>query len=550
MGKAIYLDLDEEITSIIDRVKKSQEDRIVFIVPSGALVFQSLVNLRLLKKISDELQKKIVLVTNDKIGKSLAVQLGFEVSADQKNYEIERQKEELPQASAVVSEAIMAEPEFSMAELVAKKQMPFGENNKDEKVEGREFSVGREGRRKHSLFRKLSFLKKRISAISSKDKTSFLQKPKGKVLKMFAGVGGLAGIVALFVLFLVLPAAHITIRLQTSAFSYKTQLVVSTRAEVSDEDQKIIIGRLYEQTKTESVSVKTTGKKNLGEYARGTITVINKTSTTQSLMASTQFSAPDGKIFRSDSYVVVNGNSSSNVSVTASEAGEGYNIGPAHFIIIKLHPSVYDYIYGESTSAFSGGTDRIVPYVTEEDYNSAKQKAADTVASLAKKQLTDKIPNDKVFPPEAFASEILEASVAQEIGAEVSEMTVSISAKVSVIAYVREDYERVANLQLSALLSSETKIVAANLLKAKKTVLDFDVKNGKYTLVTEGEATISRTFDEDKLKSNIIGKTTREAESYLTSQALVDDVRIEYWPFWVSRMPIQDTRIYLKYEYK
>jgi hypothetical protein len=140
--------------------------------------------------------------------------------------------------------------------------------------------------------------------------------------------------------------------------------------------------------------------------------------------------------------------------------------------------------------------------------------------------------------------------VAQEIGAEVSEMTVSISAKVSVIAYVREDYERVANLQLSALLSSETKIVAANLLKAKKTVLDFDVKNGKYTLVTEGEATISRTFDEDKLKSNIIGKTTREAESYLTSQALVDDVRIEYWPFWVSRMPIQDTRIYLKYEYK
>ncbi len=72
MAKVFYIAGDEEITSVIDKFRSSSVKEIIFVVPPRALVLQSIVNLKLLKREADKLKRKIILVTKDENGRSLA----------------------------------------------------------------------------------------------------------------------------------------------------------------------------------------------------------------------------------------------------------------------------------------------------------------------------------------------------------------------------------------------------------------------------------------------------------------------------------------------
>ena len=50
MHKTIYIDVDEEITSIVDRIKSEEASNIVLVVPKNAMLTQGVINLKLLKK--------------------------------------------------------------------------------------------------------------------------------------------------------------------------------------------------------------------------------------------------------------------------------------------------------------------------------------------------------------------------------------------------------------------------------------------------------------------------------------------------------------------
>ena len=87
MHQTFYIDIDEEITSIIERLKKSRTKEVVIVVPKNALLIQSIINLKLLKKEADKLRKEIIIVTQDKLGKLLVEKTGIIV--EQKIEEID-----------------------------------------------------------------------------------------------------------------------------------------------------------------------------------------------------------------------------------------------------------------------------------------------------------------------------------------------------------------------------------------------------------------------------------------------------------------------------
>ncbi|XLQ19931.1 MAG: hypothetical protein ACKUBY_05095 [Candidatus Moraniibacteriota bacterium] len=75
----IYVDVDEEITTVIDRLKQSSYINIEVIVPQHALLLQSVVNLKLLLQESKRYGKKMLLITNDEDGMSFAQRAGINV---------------------------------------------------------------------------------------------------------------------------------------------------------------------------------------------------------------------------------------------------------------------------------------------------------------------------------------------------------------------------------------------------------------------------------------------------------------------------------------
>lgn len=79
MHQTFYIDIDEEITSIVERLRKSTAKEVVIVVPKRALLIQSIINLKLLKKEADEYKKDIIIVTQDKFGKLMIEKTGITV---------------------------------------------------------------------------------------------------------------------------------------------------------------------------------------------------------------------------------------------------------------------------------------------------------------------------------------------------------------------------------------------------------------------------------------------------------------------------------------
>lgn len=79
MHQTFYIDIDEEITSIIERLRASRAKEVVIVVPKRALLIQSIINLKLLKKEADRLGQEVIIVTQDKIGKMMVEKTGIQV---------------------------------------------------------------------------------------------------------------------------------------------------------------------------------------------------------------------------------------------------------------------------------------------------------------------------------------------------------------------------------------------------------------------------------------------------------------------------------------
>lgn len=86
MDEFLYLETDEEITSVIDKLKGLESDSVALVAPKGSSIVQSLVSLKLLKKEAARLKKDIAIVTADEVGQNLSTQVGLSVYGDVKSH--------------------------------------------------------------------------------------------------------------------------------------------------------------------------------------------------------------------------------------------------------------------------------------------------------------------------------------------------------------------------------------------------------------------------------------------------------------------------------
>ncbi|QQS18664.1 hypothetical protein IPL68_01055 [Candidatus Saccharibacteria bacterium] len=78
--ETIYVDVDDEITAIIERVTNAKGSIIALVLPKRATVLQSIVNMRLLKRAAESENKNLVLVTSEASLLPLAGLVGMHVA--------------------------------------------------------------------------------------------------------------------------------------------------------------------------------------------------------------------------------------------------------------------------------------------------------------------------------------------------------------------------------------------------------------------------------------------------------------------------------------
>ncbi|NCU41361.1 MAG: hypothetical protein EOM19_01385 [Candidatus Moranbacteria bacterium] len=79
MAYIIYISPEEEVTSLISRLRRHPKNDLILVIPQRAFILESLINLQLLKKELDSIEKRFVIVTQDDRGSSSAKRAGIEV---------------------------------------------------------------------------------------------------------------------------------------------------------------------------------------------------------------------------------------------------------------------------------------------------------------------------------------------------------------------------------------------------------------------------------------------------------------------------------------
>jgi len=161
----------------------------------------------------------------------------------------------------------------------------------------------------------------------------------GKFLAIFISA---ALLVAMAVLYFLLPKADIKISPKSESISQNLSILVDKGLSKIDLTGAKIPAQLIKLDKSESKEFEATGQRQVNEKAKGIITVFNEySSSPQSLVEKTRFTAENGKVFRTTKTITVPGAkivdgkivaSFIDVEVAADQAGSDYNVGPAVFL--------------------------------------------------------------------------------------------------------------------------------------------------------------------------------------------------------------------------
>jgi len=362
--KNIFIEPNEEIVSVIDRLVQSRDRQVSLIIPRGAQIWQSSINLKLLKREIDNLGKEVTLIVSDVLEKETAEMAGFNVRRE-RNFSVDLAEE--PKAVKVTQRKMGKNKENMIGLLVeemesdkeraeiasslnknqdkvvsqlAQKKSPSDlsrfahQGNKSidifsSKPKKRMMDIVDPEKVKVNFFRRRilgekSSLKKKIPQESEKIETrpqpeepvvSAVEsaginqvKSQFKWSKLFVSFIVLAVIVFGVTAYLLLPSAEIVITPKTEKKSFELSAVGTISISRIDEILNRIPLQEIKVVKSNSQEFLATGEKQLNEKAEGIITVYNEfSSSQQSLVATTRFESPDGKTFRIMKNVVIPG---------------------------------------------------------------------------------------------------------------------------------------------------------------------------------------------------------------------------------------------------
>jgi hypothetical protein len=558
MRKVVYVEIDEEVTSVYDRVKRAKQKDIYLVVPRKAILFQSVVNLRILKSKLEKDGKVLCLITTDRIGRHLASQIDVPVYSNIEVEEVKVPEDEAPKMRIEPIQARRNEILKDIPKRVMEKKITIGELIKE--------------------YRDSNKKKGKKGSGGSGDGSGIYNyvRPNRKFLFFILALS-----LGLFMLitYIALPGATVYIKPKFDNIEHTVNITMADKRQnqtlLSQNKPHVIASENIETVTKQTKVFNTTSKRFDGVNAQGFITIYNKSEDEWPLKKETRFQTEDGLIFRIKEGVFV-------PPVTVTEEGEGQpgtftaaveadpfdiydhpigdrgNIGPTRFIIPGLSKYNQELLWGESGGNMSGGETRFQRVVEEEDIESAKKQIEDNLTLMAKEDLNNHIKdmnrlnhtnlvlldNDRYLKTELQdlkISEELEGSIRDkfEIFAQIKAMGVAydfdqlfnvlkkeLKTRAHPDMQVRDDSIRPESISFEPVSEDEVLgqiKITANIKGIQEYVIDSSLQAGL-------------RFS-SKVKERIVGLSVEEAENYVGNLSEVDEVEIKLWPIWLSRVP-------------
>jgi hypothetical protein len=531
----LYLDNDEEITSVVDKLKGATYASIDLVIPKDALLFQGVVNLKLLRKQAESLGKEITIVTQDKVGTKLAEQIGIPVVA------------KVGQTPKVVKMAEVEPVSFNEDDIEMKEEVAESspkEDSGDAILDTSEVVSG-------------AAAKEKVTDLPKEELMAGAKKSRGGRWKKIALVSGFVFIVLFVAAYIYIPLANVTVRIAAE----KERVDISFKADLSykevDTGAETIPAKVITEEKEVTEKFQATGKKDVGEKAKGVVTLFNNyASVSVDLVSGDKLATSGGLVFVLNSNVKVPGyvdlgggnkipGKLEGVSVTASAVGDKYNLANNSNLVVSKFGSLF---YASAESAFSGGSSKTVQFVTQADINKAKEAIGEGAEEELRSAIAQKIDDGQRLLEEAVKWEQISAEPSKKVNEEADEFELKAKYKARAITFNEDDLLRLAESVLSDKIGSTKEIVEKGSLISTTKFLEADFDKGTMSASLSGEAYIAKRLDEDKIKIDLTGEKEASARSYLEGIEGIEDVQVRYFPSFYKRMPRLKNHIYLKSE--
>ena len=535
----VYIDIDDEITTVIDKLQSSPKKIVALVLPKRATVFQSIVNMKLLKRTADEAKKHVVLVTSESALLPLAGAVGIHVA---KTPQSKPEIPPAPMAAVAAANAPEGDEDADLDKNASVGELSGAPEEDDEAIEvdNSEPSAPAAEGKKGKKAKKSKDGKKKL-------KIPNFEKFRSKLFLVIAAV--ILLIFGSVMAFMVLPKATVTLKTDTSNISTDMTVIADPAAQSLDQENGIIPAISKEFRKTDTEKVTATGEKDQGNKATGTITVYNCTDDDVTLPAGTVFLS-SGLGFASNSAAQIpasdffsNGtckkNKSATVDVTATQPGDKYNLSAG-----REYTSNFSSTVTGTGSAMSGGTSKIVKVVTQDDVDKAKDTISKRAGTEAPEELMDDIRKDSYYPiEETLNAGTPTVTSSPAVGAEAGEVTVTSTTVFTMLGVKEEDLKKLIEESAKDKIDPSKQVIRDNGLDDATVTVEKKDAGGKMTLKFQTVVVAGPDLDEEELKKEIAGKKRGEIQDLLKNRPGVNDVEVAYSPFWVQTTPKSASKI-------
>jgi len=277
------------------------------------------------------------------------------------------------------------------------------------------------------------------------------------------------------------------------------------------------------------------GSKSVASDIVGRVTIINNYRRPQPLVATTRLLSPDNILLRIKDRVDVPVNGSVEVNVYADDPSQliDRTLEPGmHFTIPGLWPQLQDKIYAKAKTTIKLGENKI-SFVTPEDIDQARQEI---LAQLESQSLSELGLEDNLI--KAVTIEEKQSFATAKAGEEIEKFTVKTKAVVQGLFFDRDTLIQLAEARLRNDLTKDEELFQIDDNSLVYSVAEIDLVNkiARIQVNLEGTSVI-RLNSEILNKERIKGLTKEQVKNYFSQQPAIEQISIDFFPFWIRKVP-------------
>ncbi len=526
----IYIDVEDDITAIIDKLKNSSEKIIALVPPKGNPVLQSTVNLKLLNRAAKNSDKQPVIVTNNNALLALAGGMGMYVAKNLQSKPYVPTDVELAAENDAIDVNDTVGAAAAGAAVVGTKVALSNKDDSDElEVDADELAADLEND---------GDVPGAEPAKKSKDakKKSTKKVPNFNDLKKKMLIFGALAAVLLVVLifFIGRPSAKIVVRAETTQVDIEYDAKVDSKG-ASDPQNYIFRPEVQESQKTVTQDFTPTGKKDVGEKATGTVRfTTDSISALGTIPSGTQLTSSGGLSYittQSATLTIANAVSGVDASVKATSSGSKYNGASGS---LSGAPSGVSATFSTSTS---GGTDKTVKVVSQADMDKATADLKSKDNGDVQKELEDGFGDNVKVLPDSFSATVGKVTSEPAVGQEANEGKLTAQVTYSMLGIKKEDLKVANEAAITKQMDNKAQqqVYKDGVDDSQFTKIKLEGTSGSYTVKSVGQ--YGPKFDTAALAEAVANKKSGEVRSYIQDLPGVKSMDISISPFWSRSTP-------------